>query len=348
MSGGARRTIGLGTAATLVLLLTAFVSPASAVVVACGQTITQNTVLTADVGPCPNNGIIVGADNITLDLGGHHVFGTPNPGDGAGILIQQRTGVRVQNGTVRNFDAGVVAIGGGGHTITGLRVTDNVGTSSTNYGDGILLLGADDTTVSRNQVTRNGPFSGISISADDVTNPDVVNRAERNVIDGNQVVLNAAPLSNGEVETIGIRVEGGNRFNTISNNQVSQNALDGIQLFLGATDNIIRRNAVNQNGFDPNARRRGSGIIVGPGSIRNLVEQNQMFGNAGNGLLVQGGSSVVIPANRFLFNRAFGNATGGQANTFDIRDTTGPNPCDNNEYHGNQAGTFSPPCVLAP
>lgn len=32
----------------------------------CGQTMTQSWTLTGNVGPCANNGIIIGANNITL------------------------------------------------------------------------------------------------------------------------------------------------------------------------------------------------------------------------------------------------------------------------------------------
>ncbi|HEV2810870.1 MAG TPA: hypothetical protein VGV93_10810, partial [Acidimicrobiales bacterium] len=63
----------------------------------CGDVITQTTTLTADVGPCPGNGIIIGADNIMLNLNGHTISGTPGPGDGnaAGIRLPFRTGVRI-------------------------------------------------------------------------------------------------------------------------------------------------------------------------------------------------------------------------------------------------------------
>jgi hypothetical protein len=39
--------------------------------VGCGDTITTDTTLESDLVNCPNNGIVIGADNITLDLNGH-------------------------------------------------------------------------------------------------------------------------------------------------------------------------------------------------------------------------------------------------------------------------------------
>ncbi len=44
------------------------------------------------LGPCTGIGLIVGADNITLNLGGHRVFATTGTGEGAGILLEDRQG----------------------------------------------------------------------------------------------------------------------------------------------------------------------------------------------------------------------------------------------------------------
>src|SRR5688500_13175981 len=94
----------LGVAAVVVA------SPAGAapVFVSCGQTITMDTTLAGPVSNCTNNGIIVGTSGITLDLAGFTVSGTPNPGDGAGILVAGVSRVVVKNGRVRQFDGGVI------------------------------------------------------------------------------------------------------------------------------------------------------------------------------------------------------------------------------------------------
>lgn len=60
---------------------------------------------------------MIGADGVTLDPNGHRVFGTEALGDGAGILVQGRTGVTVTNGTVSLFDAGVAILGGSGNRV---------------------------------------------------------------------------------------------------------------------------------------------------------------------------------------------------------------------------------------
>src|SRR4051812_21206586 len=47
--------------------------------VGCGETVTKDTKLANDLIDCPNEGIIIGADNITLDLNGHTVDGDGVP-----------------------------------------------------------------------------------------------------------------------------------------------------------------------------------------------------------------------------------------------------------------------------
>jgi hypothetical protein len=43
--------------------------------VACGDTITHDTTLHNDLTNCTTDGLVIGADNITLDLNGHTIDG---------------------------------------------------------------------------------------------------------------------------------------------------------------------------------------------------------------------------------------------------------------------------------
>ena len=43
----------------------------------CGQTLTQSVRLTDDLVNCPGDGLVIGADGITVDLGGHTLDGVP-------------------------------------------------------------------------------------------------------------------------------------------------------------------------------------------------------------------------------------------------------------------------------
>ncbi len=55
------------------------VSQASASPVSCGDTITTDTTLHHDLVNCPNNGILIGADHVTLNLNGHRIDGDGTP-----------------------------------------------------------------------------------------------------------------------------------------------------------------------------------------------------------------------------------------------------------------------------
>jgi parallel beta-helix repeat protein len=100
-------------------------------------------------------GIIVGADGITLNLRGHFVVGAPEPGEGAGILLQGRMTAKVTNGTVRDFDAGVLIDEGGDNTVTAVTARDNIG--GADLGHGIAVQSSSDNRIARNTVRNNGP-----------------------------------------------------------------------------------------------------------------------------------------------------------------------------------------------
>src|SRR5215216_3487713 len=89
----------------------------------CGDTITTDTTLHHNLVNCPKNGIIIGGDNITLDLNYHTIDGHGAPAAGCdpqtefcdiGVLNDGHDGVTVVHGSTRQFDAGVV-IGEAGH-----------------------------------------------------------------------------------------------------------------------------------------------------------------------------------------------------------------------------------------
>jgi hypothetical protein len=69
----------------------------------CGTVIVESVTLADDLAGCPDNGLVVGADNVTLDLGGHSITGT---GTGSGIVVAG-SNFQVSNGSIRGFAFGV-------------------------------------------------------------------------------------------------------------------------------------------------------------------------------------------------------------------------------------------------
>jgi Right handed beta helix region len=86
-------------------------SPTNTVRIPCGATLTSSTTLTQDMH-CNGNALIIGADDVTLDLGGHTVGGS---GSGAGITLsgtgKPLAGAVVENGTVSGFSDGLLIDG---------------------------------------------------------------------------------------------------------------------------------------------------------------------------------------------------------------------------------------------
>ncbi len=89
----------------------------------CGDTITTDTTLHHDLVNCPNNGIVIGADDVTLDLNYHTIDGDGTPFAAcaqnefcdAGVLNDGHDGITVVHGSVREFDVGVL-VGEARHT----------------------------------------------------------------------------------------------------------------------------------------------------------------------------------------------------------------------------------------
>ena len=336
---------------------------------ACGQTITQSTTLTANLGPCPNYGLIIGADGIVLDLAGHVIFGTANFNDNAGVYMLGRTGARVQNGTITGFDAGVIIEGGSRNTVSSIDAIRNIGRRTgtgginTLYGEGIGIQSSSYNQVLNSRAEDNGPFAGIGVySQVDSDHPRVTaGPSTNNVISNNQVLNNVVGRDGftQATDNDGIRIEptyAGTAFvmasNQILNNTVIGNGLDGIAIFARSPGNVIRGNTSNNNGLFRSTARRGDGIIVFNFSDRTTIQGNFTSGNGDNGIrirgplganagsqnnVIQGNTSVGNAVRPTIPSGAFGNAA------YDLHDQN-PN-CDNNQWFGNRYRTAFPPCT---
>ncbi|MDQ2826902.1 MAG: right-handed parallel beta-helix repeat-containing protein [Actinomycetota bacterium] len=324
---------------------------------ACGQTITQSTTLTADLGPCSSNGLVIGADGITLDLGGHRIFGTTTTGDLAGVLVQGRQGVTVRNGTVTDFDGGVVILSGSGNTVTGITARHNLGAafgqtgpSTALYGDGILVQGSSSNRIVNNVADNNGPFSGIGVIQGDSDHPAVPPApAPFNLIQNNSVTNNVACRTGSSpfCDNDGIRIEPNVTDTTITANNVVGNGLDGISLFGGTTRNSVLSNSVVGNGF--------RGAVTGDGirvfGLANSINNNTAYRNANSGISVarRAPTAASFPAtnpngrgNTLRANSAAGNGL------FDLWDSNRNPDCDANAWSANHGSVAAPSCTLNP
>src|SRR4051794_3613902 len=175
--------------ATAVLL--AVPATAGAQQLACGATITSSTTLRADLENCPGDGLVIGRDNITLDLGRRTIDGT---GTGVGIKLSGRRGVRIAGGTVREFGIGIGLDASRSNRISNVTLTgnpargidasdgsdDNVfeGLNATGNRNAIVLNGSRSNTVRRSELSRND-ITGIALIG-----------ASRNDVTGNRIAGN--------------------------------------------------------------------------------------------------------------------------------------------------------------
>src|SRR4051812_10399576 len=102
------------------LALLAVPATAGAQQPACGATITTSTTLRADLANCPGDGLVIGRDDLTLDLGRRTVDGT---GTGVGIRLDGRRGVKIVGGTVKEFGIGIGLDGARGNRVSGVTLT---------------------------------------------------------------------------------------------------------------------------------------------------------------------------------------------------------------------------------
>lgn len=111
------------------------VAVAAAPDVACGDTLTVDTVLTSDL-VCPaGDGLTVQA-GVTLDLGGHALTG-PGPGAGTAVAVDPATDgpITVRNGTIEDWGQGLSADPSLSATVEGVRFAHVGGAVSTFLGE---------------------------------------------------------------------------------------------------------------------------------------------------------------------------------------------------------------------
>lgn len=361
MRNASRRVASLGSAIAFIALGTTLANPASAAAVACGQVVTQSTTLTADVGPCPGDGIVIGANNITLDLAGHRVFGTDGKGDGnaAGIRVPMRTGVTVRRGTVSGFNAGVLIAGGSHNLVSNMIIRDNIGPGGAAVlGDGVAVFHSAANRLVNNLVVHNGPFDGIGILGRGSDNNVVrANRVERTTgrLDTSEAGPGIIVINFLEDADRNIPIRG----NRVLDNYISRNHGSGISN-ITSFDALISGNTIVDNGlstfgafFDGDNIYNGIGIQVGAGApqtTNDVVRGNSIRHNGSGGIFVNSGNGNRIEANTSMENGLVGIFVESLDNQI-IRNVTGNNgvvdlfdanpDCDNNTWLGNVWGPLT-------
>ena len=280
-------------------LLALAAGPAMAQPLGCGAVVTQDTTLTSDLLDCPGNGLVIGADGITVDLNGHTISGQIIPGSPGQIGIANRghDDVTIRNGTVKFFDRGGVHLVGTDRN----RVQD----LTMDFFDEFSILlegGGSANRFTGNRLDRPGEV-GISIVGAAAASRD-------NVIIGN--VSNAANSANIALRSgriTGTLIEG----NTANGAQAEEEWGAGI-VVSDDGDADIRGTVVMSNRLDENF---GGTIFIGRSATDTLVERNSLDDNFGPAIESDGDRTLIrrnmVTSTLFIGSTLFAIEIGAEA-----------------------------------
>ena len=218
---------------------------------ACGATITTNTTLTANIGPCAGEGLAIGASGITLDCAGHTISGT---GSSPGIDLSGVTSATVENCRVMIFDQGFFLSLSSGNTLTGNTADNNT--------DGFVLASSSKNTLTGNTADYNAyGFSLTHSSKNKLTG----NAADSNLQSGfllqfhsthNKLATNTAD-GNGHS---GFLLQKGSNKNTLTGNTADKN-FDGFTLLQSKKNTLTGNTADSNTQYGYLDKTRGSGTL---------------------------------------------------------------------------------------
>jgi parallel beta-helix repeat protein len=336
---------GLAVAAAVALLAWSGAPRPARAQVACGETVTASVKLTADLA-CTGPGLVVGADKITIDLGGFTLSGDGDPGD-VGVDNQGFDSVTLKNGTITEFGEGV-SIGGDAqkNTLSDLTVTncssDAIDLNDADLakvtgvtligsaGDGVVMSGdAVGNRVEKSAIVANGGLGMFVVGTDHVISKNEIavnvigllvggsgtsvsaNELYRNGSDGVQVTGEAIEL----VKNTAIG-NGGEGFfvdgpaAVLEKNEASGSGQNGIRVAVDSDDAVLRKNTVRGNELD--------GILIEVDCDRAVLERNTATGNHTDGIQTENTSSTLTRneanANGELGIEAAGGAFDGGGN----------------------------------
>jgi hypothetical protein len=269
-------------------------APAGAAGVGCGDTITASVVLDADLA-CTGPALVVGADGVTLDLGGHSLSSST----ATALAVTGHTGVTVRNGTIRNSRLGALVDGSPDTRLLKLSFVGN-GAGTTAIGTGAMLVAHGGATIRQSRFAANG----LAVTGDTNPRPIVVTDSvfTQNVgafgllSNTGSTLLRNVFRGNGSAVSVTEGLAQDVEFNLFTGNDTNYSGfIAGDQTFVG--------NAFHGGAFGISLR--------GPSSGNNRIEYNSFAGSTvgvqlGAGRAADEVFGTVVRRNVFLDNGAAG------------------------------------------
>ena len=274
-------------------------APALAAGPGCGATITKPTILSANIGPCLMNGLIIGHSGITLNCAGHEITG--GVGSDVGIALNGMTRVTVENCRVTGFLYGFELT-----SATDNKLIKNVANGNGNFG--FELYNSTGNTLTTNTADRNG-FGGFAVN-DSSTDALVKNTADRNpegfllfVDSGIALISNTANRNQYDgFSTVDSSA------NILAMNVAGNNGGPGFSISYDSFNNKLMLNTGNGNtisGFDVDSFSSANVFVL------NTANSNTMYGYRD----FSTGSGTAGTANSYSLDECAVNLVGGSTPT---------------------------------
>jgi parallel beta-helix repeat protein len=340
------RKLSLGTLAAGVVLVSALLpaTPAHAVTVTCGKVINTSITVSNDLTNCLGNGLVIGANDITVNLNGKVIDGT---GLGVGIKNTGFANVTIRNGTVQEFDYGIVLNSGTtGNVVEQMTLSANefagvqLSQAHSNTIRNIKLLGQLNEAIQviegssqnllMNNTIRDSKGEGVlvlSSNGNRLEGNKIVRSSDQSLlVSGSQdnTIVGNSLLKSGDA---GLTLENTSGSNLITGNIVKGSSDQGIWVtstpgFTSAGSNLITGNTVNANG--------DVGIWVTSGAPSEITN-NVVNGNFDKGIWIISSGPNTITGN--TVNRS------GDAGVY-LESTTGNTVTSNTLKYNGDAGIY--------
>ncbi len=284
------------------------------------------------------HGIVITASNVTLDLNGMTIHGTPGSKDGITNLGHDNTNVHILNGTVREMGGHGIRLERTNPTTPRAHRIDRV-TAIGNSGNGIFIVDGSITSCVANQNTSYGMRTnslftslisecsasnnhhGIGVSIGSVLNSTAESNTSMGINVGQTGVIEGCVASSNGYGFAGANYR-------ISNSTARKNSIAGIQANIGLTalHNLVISESVNPNSVgimvaNSGSRIEGNTIVRQGTAIRvtgsgNLIVGNRLRENTKAADIVAGNRIGTLQAAPSM-SAVNGNTGGGSMGTTD-------------------------------
>ena len=282
----------------------------------CGNTVAVDYTLTENLS-CTGSGLTVGADDITIDCNGYTInYGA---GGSSGYGIDNSGGY--DNVTIQNCN--IVE-----------------GSASGNNKYGIYFSGAQNSTIDNNNITTVGAtgyamYITSSSKTNTISNNDLDVEASGIYVgsssNSTKITTNTITKTSEQEDKDGIYISSSSSTNITGNTFTITNALDGTAIYAtGSTGTIMKSNTITVDG-DVCIDECGPAIYILSSSNSNIIEDNEITYNNGEGtkaILISSSSSSNLTNNTI-------NSTNGTAIYLD---TSSTNKIRNNTINISSSG----------